>query len=190
MQRRTALKGMLLFSIGGTTIYSCSDPFEAIKALDIPKLPLVDNEIAILSDLSERIVPLQSIPALQNHSSLPYILQMVNDCFSEEDRVKFIKGYQNFDAAIQSNLGKSYLKTTDEEKNALIQQLNSAEEQMNEDTKNTFSIIKSLALNYLTNTQYILEQVRYYELAPGRFNGCLPLSELKNRNKKLENHGG
>lgn len=167
--------------------YACKDKYEAIKSLNLAHLQPIDAELDILSDLAERIVPLRGIPALQEHSSLPFILKIVNDCYPAKLRDKFRQGYQQFVSYAAEKLGKPYADSSDEEKMGLLHTLNvdeTKEETQVSDALALFRILKSEGINYLVNTEYLQRNVRYYQMAPGGFEGCVVLADIQNPNDK------
>lgn len=186
MKRRTAVKSIVLFSLGGTMLYACKDKYEAIKSLNLNYLQPENAELDILSDLVERIVPMKGIPALEEHTSLPFILKMVNDCYPVKARDKFVEGYQTFATFVEENTGKAFNRCSEEEKADLLSTLN-LDGTQGEDLPSylaLFRTLKSEGLNYLVNTEHVQRQVRYYQMAPGYFKGDVAISDIKNPNEE------
>jgi len=183
MKRRSALKGILLFSLGTGIVYSCTDKYQAIKDLNLKYLTPKAGELDLLDGLSRMIVPIQSIPELENHTALPFILNMIDDVYSEPDRKAFQAGYQSFDVTVEGILGKKFSALNDEEKMGFLDRLNKREEGMNGSLQTVFDIVKSESVKYLRTSEFFERKVNYYEMAPGRFRGDVSVSELQNANK-------
>ena len=189
MKRRNILKGIVFFSLGGTTIFSCKDKYEAIETLDLKFLNLTRDQIQTIDVLSQKIVPLQSIPALNNHTALPCILNKIDKCYNKETIKDFMQGYEGFNKFVQTHAKKSFTKCTDEVQAKVVEAfhllLTTTQSPENKSTPidTFFDTIKSESLNYLSKTEFVQRQVRYYEMGPARFDGCVPINELKNRNK-------
>lgn len=182
MKRRKAIRNIVLFSLGTGIIYSCKDRYEAIKQLNLQNLIVDNSQLDVLDDLSRLIVPLQSIPDLAEHTALPFILNMVDNVFDEEDRQSFILGYQNFDQEILALRGKLYSKMELEEKNVLLTEFNEESLTATKELYVVFNTVKSKSIQYLTTSEYYQRKVNYYQMAPGKFRGDVLLTELKNKN--------
>lgn len=177
MKRRRAIQGIVLFTLGTQVLYSCKDKYAAIKSLPIPHLPLENNDISLIEDLSARILPIQQIEVLKDHTPVPFILTMAHDCQSPEDRDVFVKGYQNFDDYVKEKYGKSYSGLAEEEYTSLLE---SMEEMAGGENaipeKIFFDFVKSKSIQYLTSTEHFMTNYRYYEMAPARYDGCKKIS--------------
>jgi hypothetical protein len=177
MKRRKAIKGMVLFALGSQIVYSCKDKYQAIKSLPLNNLPLSDKDLALIDQLSTNILPLQNIEALKDHTTTPFILTMANDCLSPEDRSKFIKGYQEFDNYVKGKLNKELAALTIEEFQSLMETIQKEIDRENPMPVHFFSsYVRDKNIQYLTSSEYFLTTYRAYEMAPGFYNGCVPLS--------------
>lgn len=112
------------------------------------------NALQVLTDLSGKILP------GSNEVGAPqFILRMVNDCFPKEKQEAFYKGLQKY------AVGK-----TD------IAALNNKEVK-DEDLSSFYGTVKSLTIQCYTNSKPYMTNVRVYELVPGRYHGCVPVTE-------------
>jgi len=183
MKRREAVKGIILFSLGTGLIYSCTDPFQAVKDLNLDFIKPENGQLQIIDAISKLVVPIQSIPELENHTALPFILSMVDDNFTAKERDKFISGYQNWDTDVEKLGQKLFSKMTGEQQMGLLSRLNKGEEGIPAEMQNFYNVIKSQSLKYLTTSEYYQRKVNYYEMAPGRFYGDVMLADLQNANE-------
>ena len=183
MKRRNALKGIVLFSLGSSMIYSCTDPFQAVKDLNLDFVKPENPQMEIIDSISKLAVPFQKIPALAEHTALPFILKMVDDIYEPKNRDEFIAGYQSFDTDVKTLTQKSFGKLEGAEQIALLKRLNNKEEGLPKGMQNVYDVIKSESLSYLRNSEYYQRKVNYYEMAPGRFKGDVKLADLQNANK-------
>ena len=182
MERRKVIRNLVLFSLGAGIIYSCKDKYEAVKLLRLKYLHTEPDQLDLLDDLSNLIVPLHQIPELKDHMALPFILNTVDKVFDSEDRQLFIEGYKSFDIEIATLKGKKYSEMEDGEKQLLLEELNEEKLVASLALYAVFNIIKSKSIQYLTTTEYYQRKINYYEMAPGRFYGDVLLAELKNMN--------
>ena len=183
MKRRTALKGIVLFSLGTGIIYSCADRYEAIRNLGLKYFTPKDKELDLLDSMVKSIVPFHKISGLENHTSLPLLFTMLDDVYKEKDRNDFMFGYQNIGTFIEQEYGKSFNRLDEEQQKVLIGRLNDGDQKLDEKYLAFYSILKNESLRYFRSSEYYQRKVNYYEMAPGRFNGDVLISELKNRNE-------
>lgn len=183
MKRRSAVKGIILFSLGTGMIYSCTDKYKAIRGLSLDHFKPEDSELDLLEMLSDLVVPLKSISALKSHSSLPLMFTMLDDVYTPEERAIFLEGYRGFDALIENNEGKKFTQMDGTEQINLVAKLNSREGLIDKRMQSFFDIVKIESIRYFKTCEYYQRKVNYYEMAPGRFKGEVLIDELKNANE-------
>ena len=187
MKRRNAVKGIFLFTLGTPLLFSCSDPYSAVNSLGLQNLQFVNNDLRIIERISRLIVPINNIPQLAEHTTLPFLMKVVNDVYKAEDRMIFEEAYKNFPAYFNKLTNSEIAQCDDATLEAILRKLNSREGKqaekistMDDKIKRFYDILKSENLQYLRTSKHIMEQYRYYEMAPGRYNGDFPISELPN----------
>ena len=183
MKRRDAVKGIILFSLGTGIIYSCKDKYQAIRDLGLDYFTPKNAELDLLDKLSRAIVPLQSIPELANHTPLPLMFTMLDDVYKLEDRDAFLNGYQKFDEISEEMTGTKFSKMKEEVMKTFLSRFNAREEGLDNGMQKFYDIVKGESLRYLKTSEYYQRKINYYEMAPGRFNGDVRISELKNANE-------
>jgi len=183
MKRRDAVKGIILFSLGTGILYSCADKYKAIKDLNLNHFEPKDSELDLIEQLSNMIVPFQSIPELANHTALPLMFIMLDDVYKPEERVFFTDAYQSFDEIVEASEQKNFSQMNQDEQNSFLSRLNVHEEGIDQRLIGFYDIIKNESLRYLKTSEYYQRKVNYYEMAPGRFKGDVLISELRNANE-------
>ena len=188
MKRRNVVKGLILFSLGGTMLYSCKDPFEVVKNLNLTSLTFDNKQLGIIDRISRIILPIKKIPKLTNHTTLPFVMKSVNDLYSEKDRKTFQEAYTTINTHIKGLSGTNIAEMEDSALLTILQVLNAEEAPSKEEAnlptfrfKRFYDIIKSENLQYLRTSEYFQREKRFYEMTPGRFDGNFPISELKIR---------
>ena len=74
------------------------------------------------------------------------------------------------DGKSKSQLGKSFDKASQEEREGLLLSFASSE---NEDEKKFFDLIKSQTIIGFTTVKEVMVNYRGYQVAPGFYNGCV-----------------
>ena len=183
MKRRTALKGIVLFSLSTGILYSCKDKYEAVRNLGLKYFKPKNDELDLLENLVNVIVPFRNIEGLENHTSLPLLFTMLDDVYKEKDRQDFMFGYQNLDALLKEEYGGKFSRLDAEKQKEIVNRLNSGDKTLDEQYLSFYNILKNESLRYLRTSEYYQRKINYYEMAPGRFNGDVLITELKNRNE-------
>ncbi len=173
MDRRSLLKNFVILSAGVAFLPSCKD--DKVKGVvSLKKMQLTGEEENLLANLSETIVPVKAeAPADAAHY---FVLMMVDDCYTEKEQGKFLKGLKQFDQPAQKQFNKSFVQCNTEEKHKLLQQLQDKKD--SDDAINYFyNTTRSLTLQHYMSSKYYLVNVRKFEMAPGRFHGCFPVEK-------------
>lgn len=182
MIRRTALKSMFLLTLGATTLYACRDKYQAIKELELTNVKPTPEMIDTVEALSLCILPLQKVKGLENHITSPYILQSINDLYEKNDISLFSEGIEAINAYSQSVSNKNFAYLTNKEQKVIVADLNANNSAYGKAMNFAFDTIKNLNIEYALNTEYVLRNARYYQMAPGGYNGCIAVAELTNKN--------
>lgn len=173
MDRRSALRSFAILSAGIALLPSCRD--EKVKgAASLKNMQLNGDEENMLADLSSTIVPVKSeAPADAAHN---FVLTMVSDCYPAEQQQKFMEGLREFNDIANKKFGKPFVQGSAEEKNDLCRVM---EENKKSDGPASYfyNTTRSLAIQHYTTSKYYLVNVRKFEMAPGRFNGCFPVEK-------------
>lgn len=184
MKRRDAIRSIVIFSLGTGVLYSCTDPFQAMKNLHLKNLTFSKAHLKILDKLSKAILPIQLIPELQNHTALPFIMKQVNDLQTKESQQLFQRGYEIFQAYFTEKTNEHFLDANPLTVSSFLERLNTLEIASDE-TEGTavyihklYQTLKQENLLYLKTTEHFQRQYRFYEMAPGRFDGNHLVAEL------------
>ena len=108
---------------------------------------------------------------------------MLDDVYDEKDRNDFIFGYQGLNAILEQEYGKKFGKLDEEKQMEFVGRLNAGDEKLDQGFLSFYKTLKGESLRYFRTSEYYQRKVNYYEMAPGRFNGDVPIAELKNRNE-------
>jgi hypothetical protein len=179
VNRRSAIKQFLFISAGVVLIPSCMQD-KSKSAILLRNMSIDADQEKLLEELSETIIPKTSTPGAKDVSAHLFVLKMLDDCYKKEDQEKFIRGLGQFEDLAKKKLSHSFLKSTVEERESLLNDIENRKEQ-NEDLAFFYYNVKSLTIRGYTTSQYYLTNVQVYELVPSRYHGCVPVSKA---NKK------
>lgn len=181
VNRRTALKQFLIVTAGVTLIPSCMQ--EKSKAsIPLNNIKINAEQEKVLAALSETIIPTTDTPGAKETSAHLFAIKMIDDLHSEEDQQKFLKGLEAFEKKAENQFDKSFVNISGEQRNQLLTELEQSNKKDTPDDLSFFySKMKGLTLQAYITSKYYLTKVQVYELVPGRFKGCVPLTPSNNK---------
>ncbi len=155
---------------------SCMQQDSSKASLPLKNLRINGSEEQLLAELAETIIPATTTPGAKDMYLHQFALKMVDDCHGPDDRKAFEQGLKAFDKFARERYSKSFTELSTAQRAELLQQLESGNEAP-EAAAEFYKTVKGLTVQgYLTSKHY-LSKVQVYELVPGRFRGCVPLSE-------------
>jgi hypothetical protein len=173
MDRRSALRSFVILSAGIAFMPGCREG-KVKGSVSLKKIELSGDEENMLANLSATIVPVKAeAPADAAHY---FVLIMVDDCYSAEDQKKFMEGLRGFDELAKNKFGKPFVRYNEGEKKDLLGELE-GEKDPDLAVNFFYNTTRSLTLQHYMTSKYYLVNVRKFEMAPGRFNGCFPVEK-------------
>jgi len=135
---------------------------------------VTDEQDALLSLISETIIPKTSTPGANDVGVHEYCIKMVDDCLSKKDQEKWLKGLTDFNALSEKNNSKEFAKLDAPERLKFLTELN--ESKSDDDVNYFFKTMKHYTLRGFTTSEYYLTTVQNYNIIPGKFKGCVPVA--------------
>jgi hypothetical protein len=179
VNRRTALKQVLVVSAGLALLPSCLRKTTP-ASISLKNIAVDGEGENLLAMLAETLIPTTSTPGAKDVKAHLFALTMVDDCFKKEDQQKWTAGLKAFSELRGEKNGKSFEKSTPEERSSLLQQL----EKSNADEGGAayfYHATKRLIIQGYTTSEYYLTKVQVYELIPARFYGNVPVKPVSRR---------
>jgi hypothetical protein len=174
MQRRTLLKQFVYISAGVVLLPSCGQQGKK-ESVIFNNLDISADQENTLASIANILIPETTTAGAKSISAHLFALMMVNDCRTETERNRFIKGLTAFEEIAKNEAGASFSQLQESRQIKLLEDIN-AGKAGNEDLLYFYRQFKSLLIMAYTSSQYYLTQVQLYKLVPGPFKGCLPVS--------------
>jgi hypothetical protein len=171
INRRAAIKYFIIVSAGTVLLPTCKPADK--KSSPFGNIPIDDDQQALLAEIAETIIPNTNTPGAKEVSTPVFVLQMLNDCYEQKDRDRFLKGMQQFSDDVKSKYGKSFTKCTASEREKIIAAVNAQQDAG--DAAFFYNTLKQLTLQGYTNSKYYLTNVQVYQLVPGKFKSSVPV---------------
>jgi len=176
MKRRTAIRNVIFLSAGATFLPSCLQQDKNTAAsIALKNIQVNGTQEKLLAELSEFILPTTTTPGAKQLASQQFVLMMVDECFKKEEQEKFVKGLQDFDAFAKKQSGETFSDADAAKRTSLLKAIESRKD-IPEEILEFYGAAKRLTIQSFTGSKYFLTEVRKYDMVPGRFHGCFPVS--------------
>jgi hypothetical protein len=175
MNRRAAIRNVVIISAGAAILPSCHDADKI--SLELKHLSITGSQEKLLAALSETIIPTTSdfigAKELKSHE---FVLTMVDDCASPEDQKKFTDGLTAFSALCKKKWDREFENCTVQQRNELVAEVEQ-KRNISEAVFGFYGTVKSYTLQSFTGSRDFMTEIRKYKLVPGPvYKGCVPVS--------------
>lgn len=177
INRRTAIRQLAFLSASAALLPSCLG--------NHPKPDLVLNNFTVkdagqrtLDALTATLIPTTDTPGARETGASLFILKMLDDCSSKTDQDNFFKGLRQLDDVSRKRTGASFAEAGAAQREAILTAI--GDRKIPGDELNFFySTARKLTILSYSSSQYFLTKVHVYELVPGRWHGCVPVTQTQ-----------
>jgi hypothetical protein len=179
VNRRRAIRQILCVSAGAVFIPACLQD-KSKSSILLKNMKLNASQENLLAELSDLIIPATSTPGAKDLYAHLFALKMLDDCFTKEKQQQFLNGMKQFEDGVQKKYSTHFLKCSAEKKKAILADLES-NKKSNDDIAFFYTTMKRLIIQGYTSSQYYLTNVQVYEMVPGRYHGCVPVTNTSRK---------
>ncbi len=172
--RRYAIKQIFAVAAGAALIPSCMEDKSKASVI-LTNFKIDADQEKLLAELAEAIIPKTTTPGAKDISAHLFALKMIDDCAKPEDQQKFVKGLEQFDKTFTAQFVNRFVDSAKDHKVTFLAILEAKKDEGNE-LAFFYGKMKQLTIQAYTASQFYLTKVRVYELVPGRFHGCVPVT--------------
>jgi Gluconate 2-dehydrogenase subunit 3 len=172
MNRRTAIRNVVIISAGSTLLPSC---FRNDKILfPLKNISLTGSQQDMIGVLTEAIIPAtKNFIGANDLKAHEFVMMMVDDCYKPEDQQKFTNGLKAFDKLSHDKHGQLFTSYTPEQKKDLLTAIE-AKNSIPEDALQFYQTVKRHTVQAFTSSKEYMTDVRHYKIVPGgHFKGCV-----------------
>jgi gluconate 2-dehydrogenase gamma chain len=183
--RREALR-KAAYLMGGTlsapTIIAIMNGCTPKPLLDWKPVLFSEEQALTLTQVCDIIIPQTDTPGASQVGVPAFIEQVVKDCYSDENKERFISGLNSFIEGTLSAFGKPFARLSADQQTeyttAIHNEAIATEKSKPENYKRPFILLcKELTLSGFLTSQVGAEQVLQYQTVPGSYEGCITLEE-------------
>jgi gluconate 2-dehydrogenase gamma chain len=187
INRREALKrsalimgGVLSTSVIAGVLKGCTTK----PGIDWVPTFFTKEQATLVTQVAGIIIPKTETPGAIEVGVPAFIEQIVRDCYTDEEKERFMSGLTSFDNAAKEKHGDSFNELKEEAQVSFTYDVHntsiaeSKSENKPKDYKRPFILmIKELTMVGFFTSQAGAEQVLQYQAVPGKYNGCITLEE-------------
>jgi len=185
MDRREALKRTALLMggvVSAPAIMGVLKGCTARPGIDWKPEFLAEDQATIISQVSEIIIPRTDTPGAKDVGVPPFIDQMLNEVYSEDDQKWFTEGLTAFNETAKTEYDEDFADLDDAEQTAFVTKVHAeavnAENTTDPAPRRPFILMmKELTMLGFFTSEPGATQVLQYDPVPGAYKGCIPLSE-------------
>ena len=151
---------------------------------------LTQPQFAVVSAVSELIIPRTDTPGAIDVGVPAFIDLMLKDVYGPEDRQRYLSGLAELDAASQSGEGRKFVALGAPQQVALVRKVHDAAVVEEHRIRSSHSdgpvqrpfilMTKELTLLGFFTSQVGATQVLQYAAVPGAYQACVPLEQAGN----------
>lgn len=181
MERREAIKRTAAIMGGVIFAPSILGVLSGCTATGDSWTPVLFNrsQADLTKALSETIIPETDTPGAIEVGVPGFIEKMVNEVYTEEQRIAFLEGLDLFAADCVSTTGRAYTDLSSDEKLEYAIEMNRMVlTDLSVAIPHFFLLFKELTLVGYFTSEVGATQVLRYEPVPGFYDGCMPFEEV------------
>jgi hypothetical protein len=175
INRRTVIRQLALLSATAAILPSCMGD-RSKPDLVLRNFTLDDTGQRTLGLLTATLIPATDTPGASETGAALFMLKMLDDCSSKADQDKFFKGLRQLDDASRKMAGAAFAEATARQREAILTAIGD-KKVPGEALDFFYSTARRLTILSYTSSSWFLTKVQVYELVPGRWHGCLPLTQ-------------
>ena len=179
VNRRSAIRQLFCISAGVIIIPSCMQD-KSKSAILLKNLKIDADQEKLLEELAETIIPSTSSPGARDIYAHLFALKMLDDCFKKDDQQKFVNGMDQFQKRAKKEMDRSFTEATPVQRESFLKKIET-DKDSKEDMNYFYFTTKRLTIQAYTTSEHYLSRVQVYEMAPGRYHGCVPVKTLNSK---------
>ncbi|HEX6223354.1 MAG TPA: gluconate 2-dehydrogenase subunit 3 family protein [Chryseolinea sp.] len=187
MDRREALKRTAWImggAVSAPAIMGLLKGCAAKPTIDWKPVFLSSEQGALITQLSEIIIPKTDTPGAKDVGVPGFIDQILNECYKKEDQDKFLAGLKEFDDEAKKEYGNPFTELDAEQQTAFVKKIHdaavNAEDSGTPPQRPFILAVKELVMLGYFSSEAGATQVLQYNPVPGSYKGCIPVSEAGN----------
>ena len=173
MQRRSAVKNIALTIGASIVLPSWANAWnkDSFQKISLKNSAFQEN---LLAEIVETIIPKTNTPGAKELNVQQFIPVMVKDCYDKKAQEVYAKGFDLVENNAKNSFSKSFTECDTKQRLEILNKMSKSE---NAEEKNFIKLVKGLTIQGYLNSEYVMTNLKVYEYAPARYNGCVPVKK-------------
>ncbi len=172
MQRRTALKNVAATMGAMVALPAWASGWNAKNIQKAGLLTIAEDDM--LAEVVETLIPVTDTPGAKELNVHRFVQRVVADCYEPGTQKTLTDGLASLDKYSQQTFKKPFVKSTPAQRIHILQGLELNDEPS---VKAFFPLVKNLTIQGYMNSEYVMTNITHYEMIPGRWHGCVPVTK-------------
>jgi len=134
----------------------------------------VDDQ-KIVAEIMETFIPETTTPGAKSLKLDQFAMRMIRDCYTQNDQNLFSKGISLVNEMSLKLTDKDFVSGSKTDREMVLKKMQGSGDQIQVDF---IKIIKALTIVGYQNSEYVMTNIQHYNMNPGFFNGCVPVSKI------------
>ena len=170
MNRRQAIGTIALGTAAITFFPQC----QSITVPTFDNFTVEPKAYQLLTHLADIILPKGEIPIETVEPTAEYILNVIDVCYTPEDRQEYLEGWAVYQTYVNEEVQKKPKKWDEAQTNAVLEKL---ELMLEEDSAFAafYKSTKRLTREHFTTSEHYMKDYLEFEFIPGRYEPCVAI---------------
>lgn len=170
MNRRQAIKGVAVLMGGTAAVSTLGLMTQSCSGGNGDPAVFDETDKELMDAVCDTLIPDTAVPGAKAAGIGSFVVMMLEDCHSAEERAEVTTGLSTLNAAAEKQYGHPFGKLAAADREKLLK---SSEK----DKAPFLRLIKGLANRGYYTSEIGATQALVLDFTPGDYNGCLPLQE-------------
>lgn len=170
MKRRSALKNMSMAFAGLVSLPAWATGWTPDSIGPVSSFPVTEEDL--LAEIVETIIPETDTPGAKSLKVHQFAMRMVQDCLGEAVKENVKRGLAQTDQMAFRTFRKSFQDCNASQRTVVLNNLKNSADPA---ARQFVELIKSLTIRGYLNSEYVMTNILDYNMAPGFYQGCVPL---------------
>ncbi|MEM8525958.1 MAG: gluconate 2-dehydrogenase subunit 3 family protein [Bacteroidota bacterium] len=168
MNRRQAIGTIALGTAAITFFPQC----QSIIVPTFKNFEVQPKAYKLLTHLADVILPKGELPIETVEPTAEYILNVIDACYSSEDRTKYLEGWAAYQTYVEEEVQRKPKKWDEAQTNTVLKKL---ELMLEEDNAfaGFYKSTKYLTRQHFTTSEHYMKDYLEFEFIPGRYEPCV-----------------
>jgi hypothetical protein len=173
MQRRSAIKSLAL-TLGGAIVLPTWAKAWSKASFQGHQLAVSYSQEALLAEIVETIIPQTDTIGAKGLEVHKFVLRMVADCYDKNAQETFKNGLTLVEDVSEKTFDKPFTQVDGAQKLTILKKMT---DNTNSEEGKFMNLVKSLTIDGYLTSEYVMTNLRIFEMVPGRYHGCVPIKK-------------